>query len=277
MHSQSSSQVDPKQWTLGTSTALFSVVDRESLDRACQVGLTALEIVVRTADYEMDLNSLTDVVQMARELGMTIHSVHLPYGAAWDVSALDPAARSMAMQRHVRMLQLAATWRPKVAVLHPSYEPIRSTERRERLMRAKDAISELNRAAREQGIHLCIECLPRTCLGNTSAEILEIVQDFDGLGVCCDVNHLLFESPEDFIHDVGEFIETVHISDYDGFDEKHWLPGTGIIDWHGVISALAYVGYRGPFLFEAIRNPDGSRLEPSDLREWWSRIGLGAA
>ena len=37
---------------------------------------------------------------------------------------------------------------------------------------------------------------------------------------------------------------------FDGVDERHWMPGKGIVDWNDVIAALVEVGYEGPFTFE---------------------------
>ncbi|MQY78678.1 MAG: hypothetical protein GH151_05700 [Bacteroidetes bacterium] len=55
---------------------------------------------------------------------------------------------------------------------------------------------------------------------------------------------------------VGNLIVTVHMSDYDGIDERHWLPGDGIINWTNVISELVKNEYQGPFMFETSRrNP----------------------
>ncbi len=72
-----------------------------------------------------------------------------------------------------------------------------------------------------------------------------------GLTVCCDVNHLLQETTEAFIDAVGSSIVTLHICDYDGIDERHWLPGKGIINWNKVLESLELAAYDGPFIFES--------------------------
>lgn len=110
--------------------------------------------------------------------------------------------------------------------------------------------------AKTYGVELVIECLPRTCLGNSSEEILWLLEGNENLGVCCDVNHLLKETPEEFIQKVGQRITTLHISDYDGLDERHWAPGEGIIDWNLVIASLLAADYSGPFLFEYNDTPE---------------------
>ena len=56
--------------------------------------------------------------------------------------------------------------------------------------------------------------LPRTCLGNCSNEIAELISVDSSLGICFDTNHLLIENPINFINKLGNRIVTLHISDY---------------------------------------------------------------
>ena len=95
-----------------------------------------------------------------------------------------------------------------------------------------------------------VEILPRTCLGRNSGEMLDLLSADPRLRACCDTNHLLTEDLPGFIRRLGDRVETLHVSDYDGKDEKHWLPGEGVLPWPEVLAALAEVGYKGPWLYE---------------------------
>ena len=66
-----------------------------------------------------------------------------------------------------------------------------------------------------------------------------------------DVNHLLWDNAEDAVLDFGDRIYTLHISDYDKVDERHWLPGKGVIDWKKLIQNLQKIGYQGVFNYES--------------------------
>ena len=101
--------------------------------------------------------------------------------------------------------------------------------------------------------------------GQHQAEI-EYLTDSPALYVCCDVNHLFKETPQDFIRALGAKVVTTHMSDWDGIDERHWLPGEGINDWQKILAALDEVGYVGPFLFE-VKNSEGAALQKS-----WRKI-----
>ena len=46
---------------------------------------------------------------------------------------------------------------------------------------------------------------------------------------------------------------TVHVSDRDGINERHWVPGEGIVDWPELMQAFAEIGYRGSWIYELDR------------------------
>lgn len=266
-----------ESWALGTSTSLFHGFDEQSLIACQSAGVTRLEFVVGGSDPDRGAG-YDPLAKRARELGLEIWSVHLPFGKAWDISSLDGAVRRQAHGWNHEILARAAEWGVKKAIIHPSFEPIPDAERRERLLHCSDSLHQLAEAASEVGVQIAVECLPRTCLGNTSDEILRLLEAHPALGVCCDVNHLLQETPQAFIARVGFRIVTLHISDYDGIDERHWLPGRGIIDWGAVIRQLAAAGYQGPFMFEVVNRRDAAEVvTPEALAACWNELKLQAS
>ena len=42
----------------------------------------------------------------------------------------------------------------------------------------------------------------------------------------------------------------MHVSDYDFINERHWLPGEGLLDWQSVLAAIKEIGYKGSWLYE---------------------------
>jgi sugar phosphate isomerase/epimerase len=101
-----------------------------------------------------------------------------------------------------------------------------------------------------EGVTVCVENLPRSCLGNTAEELAGIVAADSRLRVCFDVNHLMQETHAAFMERIGSLIATLHISDYDFFNERHWLPGEGKIDWKGLADGLDAIGYKDAFTYE---------------------------
>ena len=45
---------------------------------------------------------------------------------------------------------------------------------------------------------------------------------------------------------------TLHISDNDGIDERHWMPGQGVIVWQQWAQILVTMGYAFPFIYELV-------------------------
>ena len=137
-------------------------------------------------------------------------------------------------------------------MLHPSSEPIADGEREQRIRNSIASIGILRREAARIGAQLCIEDLPRTCLGRNSAELLRIIAPYPEVKICFDTNHLLSEDLLHFVEACGDRIATVHVSDYDMVDERHWLPGKGKIDWPALYGALMKAGYKGVLMFDLI-------------------------
>ena len=257
MNRQSSS---PKCWEWGMS--LNAAIELADIKAA---GLDCIEIVLNGKRFYKDFSEAKQyyqsAVEKAQKLDLRVASLHLPYGKKWDVSLRKPGLRNDIIHLHYELLKLAAEWEIPCAVIHPSYEPISGKDRPERLAICRESLKWLSQAANSLGLRLAAECLPRTCLGNTSDEMIELLRDNEYLGVCCDVNHLFQESPEAFIRKIGEHIVTLHISDNDGIDERHWMPGEGVIHWESVIGALSEVGYEGPFMLEVVKPNPGNIAE----------------
>jgi len=264
---------DPRYWMIATSCGLFDPLTIREMNACRQAGLNALEIILFggwISHYTGDLRSICrEVHGDMQAAGLTAWSIHLPFGWEWDLSDPNPGQRQAILARCQKLLDEAAVLEPTKAVIHPSYEPLPPEERPARLAACQDALQILSRTAADLGMQLAVECLPRTCLGNTSIEILQLIDGIPEIGVCCDVNHLFQETPQNFITQIGSRLATVHISDYDGIDERHWLPGRGINDWPAVIRALAAVGYAGPWMFEVSAATALQPLTPQVLADCW--------
>ena len=119
---------------------------------------------------------------------------------------------------------------------------------------------------------LCIENLPRTCLGRDSGELMRLIADYPEVMVCFDSNHLLKEEHAHFFETVGNRIGTIHASDYDRKDERHWLPGEGVIDWPDFLRRLQASGYKGVFMHEVRA---GEAATPENIVKTYNEVILG--
>ena len=252
---------------LGKSLSRWNDFTVESAAQECDKGLEYIEVTMNTiigkdtagvreraAAYKAKIDSA----------GIKIWSVHLPYSKHIDISLVDSAKRAKAVNYVRDMMRVAAIFQPQHFVLHPSADTVVPDDRADRIENCRASISELAPVAAEIGATLCIENLPRTCLGKNGQEMMTIIDGFDNVGICFDVNHLLYQNHADFLSSIAEgSIKTVHISDYNFTDERHLLPGVGHIEWAPVWQGIKDNGYKGVMMFEC----DGSAEELAQARK----------
>ena len=200
--------------------------------------------------------------------GVRPHSIHTPFGAGLDLSSLDPAVRGEGLTQARWCLERLRLLGGRCLIVHPSAEPIYDLDRPARMAQCRDSLQQLaDEVDPHDGPKIAVEILPRTCLGHDSAELLALLEPFDRrrVGICLDVNHAnLREDVVAATRRLGDRIITTHISDNDGDDERHWLPGKGVIPWRDCTHALLATGYGGPFVYEFGCQQVGDPAAPMD-------------
>ncbi|MBR5880608.1 MAG: sugar phosphate isomerase/epimerase, partial [Clostridia bacterium] len=188
--------------------------------------------------------------EYSEKYGVELWSYHLPFQTT-DIASADRAWRLCSMEYTFELIKQASVAGIHKFVAHASVEFNGDAARRaETLAITKDSLSQLADFAANYGSVICVEDLPRTCLGRDSDEILAMLAYDDRLRVCFDANHLFREKEADFVRKIGKKIATTHISDRDNINERHWLPGEGLVDWVSVMDALEEVGYDGNWIYE---------------------------
>ena len=213
-----------------------------------EAGIADVEISTKTD--ELEKLDLTKVCDDAKRFGVHVHSLHLPFMPFPVLDISSPEIATSTVEYHRALLQRAKDAGIRLFVVHPSAEPIADADRGARMEIAKRSLAALAEEAAAFGGVIAVENLPRTCLGRDSDEILALLSADERLRVCFDTNHLLEEDPLHFIRAIGQKIVTIHVSDYDLKNERHWLPGEGVTDWSSLYATLLEVGYAGPWLYE---------------------------
>lgn len=256
----------------GTTSALYKEVSTENFRRIKAAGIQWVEIAInqcyRGVPMEQIVPRIEAMKAMADSAGMKVWSIHLPFSRTLDISVLNDSLRRENVAFMAKMIRRSAIFSPQRLVLHPSSEPIREAEREKRLALAIGSIRELKEAADAIGAELCIENLPRTCLGNTPEELVRIVDAVPGVGICFDTNHYVQGTTAHFMNLAGKRIRTLHCSDFDLVNECHWLPTQGQIDWAELTRKLEEIGYDGVFMYEATKDQSTKeRLRPEQIME----------
>ena len=230
-------------------------------------GFDAMEISLPNKPVEENRTLGERALALARESGLALWSVHIPFGRELDISNPDEEKRLLAIELLRPFIALAKEWGAEVIVVHGSSEPNEDSSRGARIIACAQSLKTIQQEA--GSIRVALENLPRTCIARNSGEAVPLSKNCSG--ICFDVNHLLMQSHESFLEQAAPEIITTHLSDYDGVDERHWMPGAGVVPWKLVYDRLTEAGYEGPWLFELGRNPDGTNFDPVAVLDSWAK------
>jgi sugar phosphate isomerase/epimerase len=225
-------------------------INEELIDLLEKSRIDSFELALNSFAIE-DIALLKNAVHAGR---IKISSIHARHGEQWVIATDDANVWTSTISEYSRAIDIANEFDAGVVVLHAS-SVIESGNRTSRITYARKALWKLDSKCEKLDVQLAVEYLPRTCIGNTKEELLAMLEgvDLERVGVCLDVNHLMDKSGDlpEVIGALGYRIFEVHLSDYDGVDEKHWIPGEGIIDWKALMASFSEINYSGLFNYEA--------------------------
>lgn len=256
---------DRKQWRTGASACFCGKLDESVLEAYARAAIKSTEISFRNPYY--DEIEWTSIPRWMENTGTEVWSIHLPFARnELNIAYPDKAVSDAAIVRFKDLISRAGNAGLKVVVIHPSSEPISDSRRPMLLERSAENLGILCAHAKQYGMQVAVEDLPRTCLGNCHEDIQFMLDRNPDLRVCFDTNHLLKETNESFVRAVGSKIITLHVSDYDFIDEKHVFPTDGLIDWKALQGELEKVDYDGPFMYELNAKDRDGRRTLEDIR-----------
>ena len=259
------------QLALSTHCLGDQELKREHLAEIANGGVKAIEL----GNYQTEMtfgkpDYIESIKKALDEFEMKLVSVHCPHGNVprqGDLGGLAEVTR----KKGVRTIEQAATTlsalNGRILTLHPGEWFFCWDEKPDHIEAIRRSIKEGADICANHGAKLAIETMrpdePR--IGDDYHDLLDIISDYepDDVGLCLDTNHanLNWELSQ-LIHDAGKRLMSIHVSDNDGQEERHWLPFSGIIDWQGVMKALGDIEYNGPMVYE-VKN-----LEKKPVREF---------
>ena len=248
---------------VGRSSCGFAL-NEESFQELSAAGIQEIEISLSYNKYA-DLN-YPAVKALADQYGINLWSYHLPFGGlnAMDIASKDEDMRKRSVACWGELIKKGAEIGIQKFIAHPSSEPKAENEdeRKRELDQSMRSLQTLAEIAGANGGVIAVENLPRTCLGRTSDEMLLLTSADSRLKICFDTNHLLAEDLYGFLDRIADKIVTLHISDYDFVNERHWLPGEGKVDWKRLYTKLLQSGYNGVWMYEV-----GSKCPKTIIRD----------
>ena len=233
-------------YKIGLSTC-SKVLNEQLFADYAKAGIGAMEISPAWPEYKY-LN-YKDLSDWSKKYGVALWSYHLPFQTV-DLSTDNRPWRLSATENLSELIKQASDIGIHKFIAHASSGAINPETRADRLAYAKESLNTLAEFAARYDSVICVEDLPRRGLAYCSDELLDILSVNDKLRVCFDTNHLLEEDIPAFIRKVGDKIVTLHVSDYDFVDEKHWLPGEGGVQWDTLYKTVQEAGYDGVWMYE---------------------------
>jgi len=241
---------------LGISSSMLNQeLTREHFELAAHHGFECVELYVPLGgSLFTDDAAVADAGRALSDAGLTTWSIHAPYGGEVDLSTPEELQRRAALTAVTRAAEVGRALGAELVVAHAGLTCEHPEEFELRWRQSLRSVNCLLKRAAQLGLRLALEYLagnrPRIC--SDSAQILEFFALCDGEPVVClDTNHANLGEPlAHAMRTLGGHVATLHISDNDGAQERHVVPGDGVIDWREFVALLDETGYAGPLMME---------------------------
>jgi sugar phosphate isomerase/epimerase len=205
---------------------------------------------------------------MARNLGLAIENVHLPFSGANDLW-LDGLAADSLQEVYLRSISECAGQNIPTVVLH-----LTEGENPPGLSRlGLDRIGRLVELAEKKSVNIALENLRKPEFLKT------VLREFqsDRLGFCFDSGHQHCRTKEvDYLSLYGSRLMALHLHDNDESGDQHQVPGEGTIDWDLLCEKLKGTGYAGAVALE-VTNEFSPLKEKESPEEFLIRAHRSAA
>ena len=235
------------KYPIGVSIIDSKRLKLESLLELKRAGVDAIEISISDIPYsQFDFAKLK---KDADQAGVDLWSMHCQFTPEDSLSACDNELNRRWLERTKETINRAAAVGIDKIIIHTCDRSV-SEDRAGCMQHAMEYLDKIVEYALPKDFYIALENLPRDCLGNTPEEFMKMLECNPNLKVCFDFNHCLLTPTDEFVKKVGERVITVHVSDRDDINERHWMPGEGVLDWVKIMDAFDTINYKGVWLYE---------------------------
>jgi len=213
-------------------------------------------------EIDMEGGSESAIEEVRAVLG-ELHA-SMPQGHAYlhaDVAHPDESRREADRATLARHMNYCASLGVNYVVIHPGGRGYTTDEELSTVVEHNvSAFKLLAEQAGEKGLKIGIENMfeppgrNERVFGSAVDELLDLIAAINSpaVGIAFDTSHANVEGIDlpAAVREFGDLICCTHISDNDGSDDQHLMPGGGSIEWPPFIAALREVAYDGLFNLE---------------------------
>ncbi|MDI6740666.1 MAG: sugar phosphate isomerase/epimerase [Candidatus Edwardsbacteria bacterium] len=211
---------------------------KESINLIHKYGFNYTSLWYGNENIEYQNGEIEKASKIAEGNGVVIENVHTAFENAnflWQ----DALGRSLIKREYEKCIRFCGRQGISYMVIHPSKSSRPPKYNNEGL----EILVSLLKTAKNEGVTIAIE-------NTRKVEYIDFIFeniDHRNLCICYDSSHdhLYGMPPIAIIKKWGALIKLTHLSDNNGKEDNHWLPGKGIVDWIKVIDALRKIKYKG--------------------------------
>jgi sugar phosphate isomerase/epimerase len=190
--------------------------------------------------------------ERCRDLGLHIHSVHMPVELAHGMAEVDVALRRDSVRQAKHIAEIVCRMGAKMLVTHAGGRIPEGTPRSIVEAASFESLTSLCAFCATLGLPVALENTLPVEFGSV-AEAITFQRKLApyGVGCCLDTSHAnLTGDVAEAVDVLGQKLLTLHVSDNNGTRDEHALPFDGTIDWRSFMAALDRINYAGVFMME---------------------------
>lgn len=264
----------------GISTLICVDIDLNIvLSKIAAAGFKDIEVFYRASQFYPINIGVPDFLKTVEKFGLTVRVGHSPIDDV-NCGALDEEFRRYSVKQIEESFEAFAAIGAEVVVVHLNAQSDYTRETHQSsLAKSLQSLHELSPKAKSAGIKIAMENLPRhetTRPGHSMAELQKLIADFpEHVGLCMDIGHTVISGhdPVSELRIAADRLFTLHLHDVDGKNDRHWVPGKGIINWKEFIAELDKINFSGTRIIEAIatrETVDDALKDSYDISKKWS-------
>lgn len=187
------------------------------------------------------------------------------------IDSADPKPGQVAQERFLQALEYGSQWGASHMVIHSPFYNMGNpfigygagSGLDKQISHIHRVLDPVVSRAESAGCVIVVE----NTFDQSPFALLEVARSFesDYLKLSLDVGHAQLSAsrggtpPDQWIKEIGPYLEHLHLQDVDNEYDRHWAPGDGVVSWFSVFAALATLSHTPRLILEPMNKIDTFR------------------